>query len=130
MGLIFYVGNPKMRSGVVDADPDASRRRIRLPREARFDALGDRFDAIAQYVPLLAARFRRAWIETSNGKPWFARIIGTRHAFGGIRSCRTKSRPARAIAPAPTAELRHKAGEARSMALWLCVDVLAFWLAI
>ena len=33
---------------------------------------------------------------------------GARHAFGGIRSCRTKSRPARATAPAPTAELRQK----------------------
>ena len=44
---------------------------------------------------------------------------GARHAFGGIRSCRTKSCPARATAPAPTAELRHTAGEDRSMALEL-----------
>ena len=54
---------------------------------------------------------------------------GARHAFGGIRSCRTKRRPARATAPAPTAKLRQKAGEDRSMALELRFGLLTSGLA-
>ncbi|WP_426212630.1 hypothetical protein, partial [Massilia sp. TWP1-3-3] len=55
---------------------------------------------------------------------------GARHAFGGIRSYRTKGRPARATAPAPTAELRQKAGEDRVIALELRFGSMAAGLAV
>src|SRR5665647_1645973 len=51
------------------------------------------------------------------------------HAFGGIRSCRTRGRPARATAPAPTAELRHtpaKPAPWRSIPARLCCRFLVW----
>jgi hypothetical protein len=57
------------------------------------------------------------------GKDRYASTCGSGHAFGGIRSCQTRNRLARAAAPPPTAELRHTHGEARSwpsISLGLC----------
>jgi hypothetical protein len=50
-----------------------------------------------------------------------------RHAFNGLRSCRTKHGPARATAPAPSAGLRHQPGETRFMALCIFAAALSLW---